>query len=461
MCFLGIVDVISDTIVLVGMLVLLAAAEPVVTFVALMVLVAAAGLFWRTSHPYFVRWGERSNRVAAEMYRAVTEPLVGIKTVKVMEREGFFAELYRQRIAAYVAVARVNTVMQQIPRHVIEVMMAAGLLGAIVLAAVNGRSPADLLPTLALFAAAAYRIMPAVVRITSSVQNFRFASAALDTVFADVVRFRTGEPLVPAASDRVVAKLRQQLSLHGIVFTYEGAAGVALNGVDLVLRRGEAIAITGGSGAGKTTLVDIMLGLHGPDKGVIAVDGEACRDSVRHRLFGYVPQDPFLIDDTIRRNVALGLEDGAINDARLWCALKAAALADFIASLPDGLDTIVGERGIRLSGGQRQRLGVARALYDDPDVLVLDEATSSLDSVTEAEIMAAVQSLRGAKTLVIVAHRLSTIRCCDRIYYLEQGRIAASGTFDDLNVNAPGFRAMARQMGLVDHPAAASHHAVG
>jgi ABC-type multidrug transport system fused ATPase/permease subunit len=224
------------------------------------------------------------------------------------------------------------------------------------------------------------------------------------------------------------------IEVSDLTFQYEAALSPALNNVSLTVKRGEAVGLVGPSGSGKSTLVDILLGLLEPTSGRVLVDGDVIHDNLRgwQDQIGYVPQSIFLTDDTLRRNVAFGLPKNEIDEVAVEAAIRLAQLEDFVASLPDGLDTIVGERGVRLSGGQRQRIGIARALYHNPDVLVLDEATSSLDTETEHGVMQAVQALQGEKTVIIVAHRLSTVEYCNRLYRLENARIVDEGTFSEV-----------------------------
>ena len=241
-------------------------------------------------------------------------------------------------------------------------------------------------------------------------------------------------PSVPAAEERCSLCFRDALVLDGVSFAYEGAAAAALEKIDLAIPCGSAVGIVGNSGAGKSTLVDIMLGLLTPTSGHVLVDGDDIASHPRawQRLVGYVPQTIFLCDDSIRANVAYGVDPAQIDEAAVLRAIAAAQLDQFVADLPAGLDTPVGERGVRLSGGQRQRIGIARALYRDPQVLVLDEATSALDTETERDVMQAVEALHGAKTLIIVAHRMSTVAKCDLLYRLDRGRVVQSGKFTEI-----------------------------
>jgi ABC-type multidrug transport system fused ATPase/permease subunit len=226
----------------------------------------------------------------------------------------------------------------------------------------------------------------------------------------------------------------ENIEVDSLVFSYEGIESPVLKNVNVHIRKGEAVGFVGQSGSGKSTLIDIMLGLLHPQGGLVSVNGQRIDDVKQswQQQIGYIPQTIFLMDDSLRRNIAIGIADKEIDELAITEALKSAQLEDFVASLPEGIDTVVGERGVRLSGGQRQRIGIARALYHRPSVLVLDEATSSLDTETEHGVMQAVQALQGDKTVIIVAHRLSTVEYCDRLYRLDAGRIVDEGTFDEV-----------------------------
>jgi ABC-type multidrug transport system fused ATPase/permease subunit len=295
----------------------------------------------------------------------------------------------------------------------------------------HGVEMASIVPTLALFAAAAFRLMPSVNRVLTAMQTLRYGLPVIDTLYEEL------KLEVPDAIDdfsEVSPGFRQEIRLNEVSYTYQGALSPALNGLALSIKVGEFVGFIGSSGSGKSTLVDIVLGLLPCDSGRIEVDGQDIQENMRawQNQIGYVPQAIYLTDDTLRRNVAFGLPNEQIDDVAVQKAIKAAQLEEFVATLPEGLETVVGERGVRLSGGQRQRIGIARALYHDPSVLVLDEATSALDTATESGVMKAVNALQGSKTIIMVAHRLSTVEHCDRLYKLEQGRIVGEGTPQDM-----------------------------
>jgi ABC-type multidrug transport system fused ATPase/permease subunit len=317
----------------------------------------------------------------------------------------------------------------------------------------SGRSTGNVIPLAALYAFAGYRLLPAIQQVYSSAMALRSRRASLQIMMDDMA-FQTS-----AVTDSSSANQRHSSSsvdshsichgihLRNVIYKYPGADDATLKGITLDIPANKTVALVGASGAGKTTVVDIVLGLLSASEGQLLVDDVEVRpDNLPNwqRSIGYVPQAIYLIDDTVRRNIALGVSDDEICEQSVVSAAKAARLHEFIErELPNGYDTVVGDRGIRLSGGQRQRLGIARALYHNPDVVVLDEATSALDGVTEEAVMDAIRGLSGRKTIVIIAHRLSTIMHADVIYLLENGRVADSGTFEELRANSIWFRTAA------------------
>jgi ABC-type multidrug transport system fused ATPase/permease subunit len=309
----------------------------------------------------------------------------------------------------------------------------------------RGMQPARLVGLMALYAYVGFRIIPAANRLT---MHYAYVAAALPHVdrVCDDLELLDSLPVSTAesASDGAALRFERSVELSHVSFSYGDERGVALDDVSLTVTRGTSVGIVGATGSGKSTLVDVLLGLLAPDEGRVLVDGQDVRGRERawQRRVGYVPQDIALLDDTLRRNVAFGVPDAAIEDARVADALRHALVLDVVDAWPAGLDTVLGERGARLSGGERQRVAIARALYHDPDVLVLDEATSALDTQTEQALVSAIDALRGEKTLVVVAHRLSTVQHCTSVVFLQDGRVLAEGTFDELVQGQPEFRAL-------------------
>jgi ABC-type multidrug transport system fused ATPase/permease subunit len=325
--------------------------------------------------------------------------------------------------------------LQQLPRLWLELLAVSGLAILVISMLAQSRALEAVLPALGLFAAVAFRLMPSVNRLLGAVQTLRYGMPVIDTLWEE---FRFAVPEV-TVTQRSVVPFRGTLELNHITYTYPGVAEPVLKDISLAIQRGESVGFIGASGAGKSTLVDILLGLLAPEIGEVRVDGNDIKANLRNwqDQIGYVPQSIFLTDDTLRRNVAFGLPDKQIDNAAVQRAIRAAQLDEFVDSLPDGLETVVGERGIRLSGGQRQRIGIARSIYHDPAVLVLDEATSSLDTETERGVMQAIMALQGSKTVLIIAHRLSTVEHCNRLYRLEDGKAAEDGISSMTVINEP------------------------
>jgi ATP-binding cassette, subfamily B, bacterial PglK len=417
---------VAESMVLVGLAALLLFVEPVGAVIVATVLGTAAGAFHRLTHGRIVRSGQARQDHDGWSLQHLQQGLGSAKDVKLLGREADFLERYRVHVVESARAGQVAATLRQLPRLWLELLVVTGLALLVMRMATQDRAPETVLPTLGLFAAAGFRLMPSISRVIGAIQSLRFGSPAIDTLRAEL-SLAAPEPAVPRP---LVTPLRTSLELNRVTFTYPGAPTAALTDLSLTIRRGESIGVVGDSGAGKSTLVDIVLGLLTPDRGEVRVDGEDVQNALRgwQDQLGYVPQSIFLTDDTIARNVAFGLPDAKIDTAAVWRAIRAAQLEEFVHGLPHGLGTVVGERGVRLSGGQRQRIGIARALYHDPAVLVLDEATSSLDLATERGVMEAVRTLHGRKTIVIVSHRLSTVEQCDRLYRLAHGRMVEEGT---------------------------------
>jgi ABC-type multidrug transport system fused ATPase/permease subunit len=415
-------QLLTEGLVVVGLCALLLVVEPLGALVVVSVLGVAAWAFHQMTRGPVLRWGKQRLHHDGLRIQHLQQGLGGAKDVKLLGREAEFLHRYRIHNLESARVGHLQKAISQLPRLWLEFLAVAGLAALVLTMLAQGRALPSIIPSLGLFAAAAFRLMPSANRLISAVQSLRYGLPVLDTLHNEVELEGGAEP----DSVPVSTVYRDTLETDHLTYTYPGAAAPALNDLSVAIRRGETVGFIGASGAGKSTLVDVLLGLLQPDRGEVRVDGVSIRGRLRswQDQIGYVPQSIFLTDDTLRRNVAFGLPDSRINDTAVHDAIRAAQLENFVGSLPDGLETMVGERGIRLSGGQRQRIGIARALYHDPEVLVLDEATSSLDVDTESDVMEAVRALHGTKTILIVAHRLSTVEACDRLFRLQAGRAA-------------------------------------
>ena len=418
-------SVLAESLVAVGIILLMLVVEPVGTVSVIGVLGTAVWAFHGASRGWIARWGTARQEHEGRRIQHLQQGLGGAKDVKLLGREADFLNEFGRHNAGFARVGGRFGFLSQLPRLWLEFLAVSGLAALVLVMLWHGRSVDSLLPALGLFGVGAFRLMPSANRILSGVQNMRFGLPVVDVLYAEL---RVLPPTYAPERGRPLPLL-DVLRLENVTFRYPSADRPALNGVSLSVPHGSSVGIIGTTGAGKSTLVDALLGLLAPDSGRVTVDGVDIKDNPRgwQDQIGYVPQSIFLTDDTLRRNVAFGIPDGQIDDAAVRRVVRAAQLEAMVSELSEGLETVVGERGIRLSGGQRQRIGIARALYHDPAVLVLDEATSSLDTATEREVMETVQSLRGGKTLIIVAHRLTTVANCDRLFRLEQGRVVEEG----------------------------------
>ena len=325
------------------------------------------------------------------------------------------------------------------PAYIIEAMCVTGIVGALCIRIGNMDNISTFVPQLAAFAMAAFRLLPSIGIISSYYNNCVFYLPTIEEVYGNIVEAKRFEDELMHDSDLqnidndITVAFERELALKDIVWKYPDGIENILDHISLTIKKGESVALVGPSGAGKSTLVDIILGLFKPQKGSVLIDGINILGNreVLSKIIGYVPQSVYFLDDTVRRNVAFGIYDKEIDDEAIWKALEQAQMKTMIENLPEGLDTMVGERGIRFSGGQTQRIAIARALYTNPDILVLDEATSALDSETENAVMEAIDALKGQKTLIIIAHRLTTIKNCNKIYEISNGKVIEKN-YDDL-----------------------------
>jgi ATP-binding cassette, subfamily B, bacterial PglK len=424
--------------------VVLLVAAPEVTLAAGVLLALLLALMLRLTRRMARHFGTQRRQVELTSLQTLQEALAAIKEVKALGREDFFGRSFDEQQQRVVEVGYLGKTLENITPQITETVFVCGALAVVALVTGIGQAGGQGASLLALFAYAAFRIVPAANRIGWRVNQIRSAGPAVTSLYDDYCLF--AEMALQQTPDYQMPRFREHIALEHLSHIFENAGRPAVQDVSLTVRCGESIGIVGPTGAGKTTLVDLMIGLLQPTSGRILIDGTELsgRTSSWTRRVGYVPQAIFLIDDTLRRNIALGIDEGEIDEPRVRIALRMAQLEHFVASLPEGLDTLVGERGVRLSGGERQRVAIARALYHDPDLLVFDEATSALDLATEAAVAQAIEALHGQKTLIVVAHRLSSVRGCDRLIFLSAGRVRACGSYEDLLRDDPEFERMVR-----------------
>jgi ABC-type multidrug transport system fused ATPase/permease subunit len=418
----AVISLVAELLVLASIGLLLLWFEPTGALAVGAVLGVATVAYDRVTRARLGQWGARRYRHHEQFFKHMQEGLGGAKDIKILGCEHQISGRFAVEAAGLSRMTARQSWFHQIPRLWYELLAVCALCLLTGVMVWQHKPMQAFIPMLGLFATAAFRMLPSVNRLAVAVQQLRWSKEVITTL-----REELSLP-VPSREARQSHSLHFSdcIQLDNVTFRYPGAPAPSLSGVSITIPHGSSVGIVGGSGAGKSTLVDVILGLLPPQAGKVLVDGISIHDNVRawQDVVGYVPQTIFLSDDTIRRNVALGLPDHQIDDAAVDRALRGAQLHQFISTLPHGANTPIGERGVRLSGGQRQRIGIARALYNDPAVLVLDEATSALDNETESDVMKAVNSLQGAKTLIIVAHRLTTVAHCDVLYRLDGGRVS-------------------------------------
>ncbi|MBA3301311.1 MAG: ABC transporter ATP-binding protein [Thermoleophilaceae bacterium] len=427
-----VVLMVSESLVVLAMLVVLAVAAPVPTAVALAVLAPLVFVVLRVVQPRLRRSGESAQSEYEIGLRSIQQGLRGVREIKVLGREGYFEEQFGRSRTQLAHAQYIRTALTEVPRISIETSLLLLIVSYLGITAATSSSVEDSLTVLGLFGYAAFRVLPGMNRVVTQLNNMKYGLAAADFVVADLDMIKRQVEATAGAVEPL--PFRGELQLEDVHFRYSGAEVDALAGVELTVRPGESIGIVGPTGSGKTTLVDVILGLLAPSEGSVRVDGVDIHADLFawQRTTGVVPQMVFLLDDTLRHNIALGIRDDEIDEELVDAAVRLAQLEDFVRELPDGLDAMVGESGVRISGGQRQRVAIARALYHQPSVLFFDEGTSALDQATEAEVIAALERLRGERTIFTVAHRLSTVRTCDRVVLVRDGQIVDSGPYESL-----------------------------
>ncbi len=380
--------------------------------------------------PIMKKAGEENQEFYSGLYKWIDQSVMGIKEIKIANKESYFINEYAKCGAGYVNAVQRYNLYNATPRLLIETVAIAGMILYMMLQLLNGARVVDIMPQITLLALVAMRLIPCANRINNhltSISYFEPFFMGVSDNLQDEIRDESIDYNAESYTKKIdVQKLeiKDKIELKNITYKYPNTDVLIFDDADMEIPIGKSVGIVGTSGSGKTTVVDILLGLLQLQSGSILADGMEVREHYQEWLknIGYIPQTIFMIDSTIRKNVAFGYPDEDISDEKVWQALKEAQLDEFVRGLPEGLDTSIGERGIRLSGGQRQRIGIARALFEDPEVLVLDEATSALDNDTEAAIMDSINRLHGKKTLIIIAHRLQTIEKCDMVYRIEKGK---------------------------------------
>lgn len=395
-----------------------------ITVIVIVLLLICLAVFTYISKRYSKNLGKQSQVYKGNIYKWMNQSLGGIKEIKVLNREPYFIETYDMYFGKYIRGLRISCLIRILPKYVIETVCMTGLLIAVIFKMLMGQKEViEFIPQLAVFAVAAFRLLPSVGKINEHLATVLYAVPSLDLIYHDLKEVE--ELNVSEKKNAGDWKFKNVLKIRNVSYHYPDSEENVLDQVTFEIQRGKSVAFIGPSGAGKTTMVDIILGLLQPQYGKIYADDMDIEKNIElwQKEIGYIPQTIYLSDDTIRNNIAFGIKEEEIDEDAVIDAMKKAQLFDFVDNLPEGLDTVVGERGVRLSGGQRQRIGIARALYHNPEVLVLDEATSALDNDTEAAVMEAIDNLQGTKTIIIIAHRLTTIRNVDTIFEVSGGKV--------------------------------------
>ncbi len=437
------ITVIAQGAVTISLTILLLIVDPLLSLLVAIVLGSMYTVVYKNVSKYLDKIGKERLKANHDRFNAVSEAFGAAKEVKLGALERIYLKRFSKPAQIFAYNQATAQVVAQIPRFALEGIAFGGLLLVVLYLMIQTNSFADTLPLIALYAFAGYRLLPALQQIYASLTQLRFAKPALDALHSDFMALSH----IKRIPMRKKINLNEGIALKNISYSYPNSQRTALNNININIPAKSTVGIVGMTGSGKTSTVDIILGLLEPQKGELKVDGININENNRRawqKTIGYVPQQIYLIDDTISANIAFGIDSNKIDEKALLRAAKMSNLHDFIIKeLPSGYDTIVGERGVRLSGGQRQRIAIARALYHQPQVLVFDEATSALDNLTEKIIMEAVHNLGDKITVILIAHRLSTVKVCENIYLLENGQVRSQGRYRDLIIKDDEFRKMA------------------
>jgi len=421
---------VAEFIVFIGISGILFFLYPVVMISATIVIGIIGALFQYFTKKRIYKWGEIRQINERKRIQQLQQGLGAIKDVKLRNLENYFSSHFISSNSFLSNAEMKQSVLTSMPRPFFELLASLSMIGLMLFAVLKNIPIDGLLTTVAVFAAASFRIVPSLNRIFSTKQALRYGAPTLEAIYKEVVRFDKNIKRRPTTN----LLFQKELKLEGVSFSYENTEKTAILDVNLTVIKGQKVGFIGPSGAGKSTLIDVILGLLTPQEGKLTIDGIDIFENITdwQNMIGYVPQNIYFTDDTLRNNIAFGVQEELIDEKAIDSAIKSANLEKFILELPLGLDTIIGERGIRISGGQRQRIGIARALYTNPEILVLDEATSALDINTEKEVMVSIDSLIN-KTVLIISHRLSTIQNCDKVYKVQNGGLVEALVTEENN----------------------------
>ncbi|MEJ2610389.1 MAG: ABC transporter ATP-binding protein, partial [Candidatus Thiodiazotropha sp.] len=446
--------IISNLLVISFLVILLIIVDPMLAISSMLVLGGLYfSVFWLV-RKYMVLLGKRRMQANHERYRVLNEAFGGVKDVKAAGLEGVFLNQFYNPSGKMAKQSVISGLIAEIPAFALQGLVFGGVVLLLLYLMSNYGNLSSAIPTVAVYALASFRLLPALQGIYRNISQLKYNSPSLKLLYKDIHELEKTSRAVERKTDQDIKPLRfnEACKLSNIKYRYPEADALAIDGVDISIKVNSTIGFVGSSGSGKTTLVDIILGLLKPNEGTISLDNVKLTDdlvSAWQRSIGYVSQNIFLSEGTIASNIAFGKPEDGIDMEAVTRAAAIAQLDTLLGDLPEKYNTRIGEKGVRLSGGQRQRIGIARALYRDPSVLILDEATSALDNITEHAVMDAIDKLSGKMTMILIAHRLSSVRKCDTIYFLEKGKVLASGSYDSLQETCPNFKRMV-ESGVID-----------
>jgi ATP-binding cassette subfamily C protein len=433
-----------NAIMFISILVALLIFEPIITIISVISMGLMGFLFLKYTRDKTSDYGYQNRMAQIEKNKSIIQAFNGFKEFRILKRENSFLSRYEENAQIGKRAKIFLEIVNSLPKNIIETLAVAGILIIAFFMLWQNREVSSILPVLSLFGVAMIRLMPILNQIISHSTTLKYNAHSVHAIYDDLFALKGNysKSLLENGNNKLTVD--RFIDLKSISYRYPDNSENTIKNVSLQIKQGQIVAFVGATGAGKTTLVDIILGLLEPNTGSIYVDGvdvfknlSAWQDDI-----GYIPQEIYLLDDTIRQNIAFGLPESDIDPHQIQQAMEAAQLEDFINKLKNGIETKVGENGVRLSGGERQRVGIARALYNNPDILVMDEATSSLDNRTEKYVMKAIKALKGEKTIIMIAHRLSTVKECDSIFMMQDGEVIERGSYEYLLDNCNAFREM-------------------
>ena len=423
---LGVIQLFTEMLISLLLVVYLIFVDKIITCSIIVFLGVFVFTYLKVFRRKSLHWGALNRESNVIRNKWIKQAFEGIKEIKIVNRESFFIDQIDKYYKQFADAVRKQQIISNIPKPIFEAACVTSFMVVVIIEIYRGTNLRTFIPVISAFAIAAFRLLPSFSRITSNINSITYNSPAVNAVYEDLLEANmlVKNTAKYKKNDNII-EFNKDIIISGVSFGYPNTNRSVLDDVSLQIPVNKSVAFIGPSGAGKTTLADLILGILTPNKGEIKVDGVDIGDNMYawHEHLGYIPQNIYLMDDTIRNNILFGIPKDEADDNLVWEALKNAQLSDFVKSLDDGLDTMIGERGVRLSGGQRQRIGIARALYNNPKLLVLDEATSALDNDTETAVMEAIDELKGKKTLIIIAHRLTTIRNCDIVFEIVDGKV--------------------------------------